>query len=59
MELYLDTSDVEAVKSLARIFPLAGVTTNPSIVAAGKNRWRCYSRNCTTRWAGRGVYSLR
>ncbi|HFZ8995158.1 TPA: fructose-6-phosphate aldolase [Citrobacter freundii] len=36
MELYLDTSDVEAVKKLARIFPLAGVTTNPSIVAAGK-----------------------
>lgn len=36
MELYLDTSDIEAVKSLARIFPLAGVTTNPSIVAAGK-----------------------
>lgn len=36
MELYLDTSDVAAVKALARIFPLAGVTTNPSIVAAGK-----------------------
>ncbi|CBG87606.1 fructose-6-phosphate aldolase [Citrobacter rodentium] len=36
MELYLDTSDVQAVKALARIFPLAGVTTNPSIVAAGK-----------------------
>ena len=35
MELYLDTSDVDAVKALARIFPLAGVTTNPSIVAAG------------------------
>ncbi|EPQ6908228.1 fructose-6-phosphate aldolase [Citrobacter freundii] len=35
MELYLDTSDVDAVKTLARIFPLAGVTTNPSIVAAG------------------------
>jgi len=34
MELYLDTSDVAAVKKLARIFPLAGVTTNPSIVAA-------------------------
>ena len=31
MELYLDTSDVAAVKKLARIFPLAGVTTNPSI----------------------------
>lgn len=35
MELYLDTSDVDAVKALACIFPLAGVTTNPSIVAAG------------------------
>ncbi|AVR03569.1 fructose-6-phosphate aldolase [Pluralibacter gergoviae] len=35
MELYLDTSDVAAVRWLARIFPLAGVTTNPSIVAAG------------------------
>lgn len=36
MELYLDTSDVISVKKLARVFPLAGVTTNPSIVAAGK-----------------------
>ncbi|AHK18462.1 fructose-6-phosphate aldolase [Yersinia similis] len=36
MELYLDTSDVAAVKRLARVFPLAGVTTNPSIVASGK-----------------------
>ena len=32
MELYLDTSDVAAVKALARIFPLAGVTTNPTIM---------------------------
>lgn len=38
MELYLDTSDVAAVKALARVLPLAGVTTNPSIVAAGKER---------------------
>ncbi|BBU85364.1 fructose-6-phosphate aldolase [Escherichia coli] len=37
MELYLDTSDVVAVKALSRIFPLAGVTTNPSIIAVGKN----------------------
>ncbi|MBW7984463.1 fructose-6-phosphate aldolase [Enterobacillus tribolii] len=35
MELYLDTADVAAVKRLARIFPLSGVTTNPSIVAQG------------------------
>ncbi len=33
MELYLDTADVTAVKRLARILPLHGVTTNPSIVA--------------------------
>lgn len=36
MELYLDTADVKTVKRLARIFPLAGVTTNPSIIAAGR-----------------------
>lgn len=36
MELYLDTADVAAVKRLARILPLAGVTTNPAIVAGGK-----------------------
>lgn len=36
MELYLDTSDVAAVRRLAPIFPLAGVTTNPSIIANGK-----------------------
>lgn len=36
LELYLDTSDVAAVKKLARVFPLAGVTTNPGIVAGGE-----------------------
>lgn len=36
MELYLDTADAIAVKRLARIFPLAGVTTNPSIVAGSR-----------------------
>lgn len=40
MELYLDTADVTAVKRLARILPLHGVTTNPSIVAKeGKPIW--------------------
>lgn len=40
MELYLDTADVTAVKRLARILPLQGVTTNPSIVAKeGKPIW--------------------
>ncbi|MGL4206161.1 MAG: fructose-6-phosphate aldolase [Aeromonadaceae bacterium] len=34
MELYLDTADLTAVRRIARILPLAGVTTNPSIVAA-------------------------
>lgn len=36
MELYLDTAIVAEVEHLARIFPIAGVTTNPSIVAASK-----------------------
>jgi hypothetical protein len=36
MELYLDTANVKEVERLARIFPIAGVTTNPSIIAAGK-----------------------
>ncbi|WP_145525783.1 fructose-6-phosphate aldolase [Yersinia rohdei] len=40
MELYLDTADVAAVKRLARILPLQGVTTNPSILAkVGKPIW--------------------
>ncbi len=36
MELYLDTANVAEVERLARFFPLAGVTTNPSIIAAGQ-----------------------
>ncbi|XKM12919.1 fructose-6-phosphate aldolase [Orbaceae bacterium ac157xtp] len=36
MELYLDTADVVAVKRLAEIFPIQGVTTNPSIIAKEK-----------------------
>ncbi len=36
MELYLDTADIRAIERLAPILPLAGVTTNPSIVAAGR-----------------------
>lgn len=37
MELYLDTADVAEVERLARIFPLSGVTTNPSIIAASRD----------------------
>ncbi|MFP1461764.1 transaldolase family protein [Escherichia coli] len=36
MELYLDTANVAEVERLARIFPIAGVTTNPSIIAASE-----------------------
>lgn len=36
MELYLDTANVETVRHMAHIWPLTGVTTNPSIVAAAK-----------------------
>ncbi|WP_315708920.1 fructose-6-phosphate aldolase [Brenneria uluponensis] len=34
MKIYLDTADIPAIVRLARVLPLAGVTTNPSIVAA-------------------------
>jgi fructose-6-phosphate aldolase 2 len=40
MELYLDTANVAEVERLARIFPIAGVTTNPSIVAASRETLR-------------------
>lgn len=56
MELYLDTSDVVAVKALSRIFPLAGVTTNPSIIAAGKTAGGCAS--ATSRSDGRSGASV-
>jgi fructose-6-phosphate aldolase 1 len=36
MEIYLDTSDLKAIEELSTTLPLAGVTTNPSIVAAGR-----------------------
>ena len=40
MELYLDTANVADVERLARIFPIAGITTNPSIIAAsGEPLW--------------------
>lgn len=34
-ELYLDSANIEEIKVLAGMMPLAGVTTNPSIMAAG------------------------
>lgn len=40
MELYLDTADVQAISRLAPSLPLAGVTTNPSIVAASRRPLR-------------------
>lgn len=36
MEFYLDTADVAAVRRLANVLPIKGVTTNPSIVARDK-----------------------
>ncbi len=37
MEIYLDTADLDAIEELSEILPIAGVTTNPSIVATGKH----------------------
>ncbi|STM49911.1 fructose-6-phosphate aldolase [Escherichia coli] len=55
MELYLDTSDVVAVKALSRIFPLAGVTITQALSPRVKNRWMLCFRNFMKRWAVRGV----
>lgn len=35
LEIYLDTADLQQIRSLAPVLPLKGVTTNPSILAAG------------------------
>nr|WP_255210534.1 transaldolase family protein [Methylogaea oryzae] len=35
MELYLDSANLDEIRRLAPILPLAGVTTNPTIMAAG------------------------
>lgn len=34
LELYLDSADIRAIRQLADVLPLAGVTTNPSILTA-------------------------
>lgn len=34
-ELYLDSADVSEIRALSAILPLAGITTNPTIMAAG------------------------
>jgi len=34
-ELYLDSANCDEIKTLAKAMPLAGVTTNPTIMAAG------------------------
>ncbi|MFO6427274.1 transaldolase family protein [Escherichia coli] len=55
MELYLDASDIIAVKALSRIFPLAGVTTNPSIIAAAKTAGCCASATSPEAMGGPGA----
>jgi Transaldolase len=35
MELFLDTADLKTIEELWPLFPFAGVTTNPNIVARG------------------------
>lgn len=53
MELYLDTADVIAVKRLARVLPLQGVTTNPSIIAKeGKSLWKFAGAARCAGWDG-------
>ena len=60
MELYLDTSDLNAVEELWPILPLSGVTTNPNIVAKGaRPPRRAPSRDQGHRGAGGRRFSRR
>lgn len=59
MELYLDTANVAEVERLARIFPIAGVTTNPSIIAASKGPYGKFCRVCKKRLVMRAFCLLR
>lgn len=40
MEYFLDTANIEAIKRINEIFPIAGVTTNPSIIAKEKRNFK-------------------
>ena len=40
MEYFLDTANIEAIKRINDIFPIAGVTTNPSIIAKEKRDFK-------------------
>jgi transaldolase len=36
MELYLDTANIELIKKMCAVYPLSGITCNPSIVVNDK-----------------------
>lgn len=59
MELYLDTANVAEVERLARIFPIAGVTTNPSIIATARSPSGKCCRVCKKRLVMRVFCLLR
>lgn len=40
MEYFLDTADINKIKKINEIFPIAGVTTNPSIIAKEKRDFK-------------------
>ncbi|MDO5089172.1 MAG: transaldolase family protein [Leptotrichiaceae bacterium] len=40
MEYFLDTANLDAIKKINDIFPLTGVTTNPSIIAKEKRNFK-------------------
>lgn len=51
MKIYLDTADITVVERLARILPLAGITTNPSHRV---NRCMNRCRRCIRFWREKG-----
>ncbi|STM26518.1 fructose-6-phosphate aldolase 2 [Escherichia coli] len=59
MELYLDTANVAEVERLARIFPIAGVTTNRALSLPARSPYGKFCRVCKKRLVMRAFCLLR
>ena len=40
MQYFIDTANLESIKKISDIFPIAGVTTNPTIIAKEKRDFK-------------------
>lgn len=56
MEIYLDTADIEEVRKLSQVLPIAGVTTNPSIIAKSAQDIETLLPELKAAMGGKGQY---